>query len=39
VPYVVFENEDDVTTARGEALGRRLEKVLGRLWMLKGRKR
>jgi hypothetical protein len=39
VPYVVFENEDDVTTARGEALGRRLEKVLGRLWMLKRRKR
>ena len=35
VPYVVFENEDDVTTARGEALGRRLEEVLGRLWMLK----
>ena len=39
VPYVVFENEDDVTTARDEALGRRLEEVLGRLWMLKGRKR
>ena len=36
VPYVVFENEDDVTTARGEALGKRLEEVLGRLWMLKG---
>ncbi len=35
VPYVVFENEDDVTTARGEALGKRLEKVLGRLWLLK----
>jgi hypothetical protein len=35
VPYVVFENEDDVTTARGEALGRRLEEALGRLWMLK----
>jgi hypothetical protein len=35
VPYVVFENEDDVTTARGEALGRRLEEVLGRLWTLK----
>ena len=39
VPYVVFENEDDVTTARGEALGSRLERVLGRLWMLKRRKR
>jgi hypothetical protein len=35
VPYVVFENEDDVTTARGEALGRRLERILGRLWKLK----
>jgi hypothetical protein len=35
VPYVVFENEDDVTTTRGEALGRRLERVLGRLWTLK----
>jgi hypothetical protein len=35
LPYVVFENEDDVTTARGEALGRRLEKVLGQLWTLK----
>jgi hypothetical protein len=32
VPYVVFENEDDVTTARGEALGERLEEVLGKLW-------
>ncbi|MFB0537766.1 MAG: hypothetical protein ACETWR_22600 [Anaerolineae bacterium] len=39
VPYVVFENEDDVTTARDEALGRRLEQVLGRLWMFKRRKR
>jgi hypothetical protein len=36
VPYVVFENEDDVTTARGEAFGRRLEEGLGRLWTLKG---
>jgi hypothetical protein len=34
VPYVVFENEDDVTTARGEALGERLEETLGRLWSL-----
>ena len=34
VPYMVFENEDDVTTARGEALGRRLEETLGRLWKL-----
>ena len=34
VPYVVFENEDDVTTARGSALGRRLEAVAGSLWAL-----
>lgn len=34
VPYVVFENEDDVTTGRGEALGHRLEETLGRLWRL-----
>jgi len=34
VPYAVFENEDDVTTGRGEALGNRLEEVLGRLWAL-----
>jgi hypothetical protein len=33
-PYVVFENEDDVTTERGEALGERLEETLGRLWKL-----
>lgn len=37
VPYVVFENEDDVTTARGEALGARLEAVLGRLWSIRSR--
>lgn len=34
VPYVVFENEDDVTTPRGPALGDRLEETLGRLWEL-----
>lgn len=34
VPYAVFENEDDVTTGRGEALGRRLEETLARLWQL-----
>lgn len=32
VPFAVFENEDDVTTDRGDPLGRRLEQVLGRLW-------
>lgn len=32
VPYVVFDNNDDVTTARGEELGARLEGCLERLW-------
>lgn len=32
VPYAVFENEDDVTTGRGPALSRRLEKTLSLLW-------
>jgi hypothetical protein len=32
VPYAVFENEDDVTTQRGEALTIQLEKTLCRLW-------
>lgn len=34
VPYVVFDNADDVTTQRGAALGERLEETLGKLWML-----
>ncbi len=34
VPYVVFDNSDDVTTAQGEALGRRLEAALQQLWLL-----
>ena len=32
VPYVVFENEDDVTTPRGKALGKRLAQNLDKLW-------
>jgi hypothetical protein len=40
VPYVEFDNSDDVTTARGEALGKRLEKVLQQLWFVyDGRRR
>jgi hypothetical protein len=35
LPYVVFDNEDDVTTPGGEALYSRLEHSLGRLWALK----
>jgi hypothetical protein len=34
VPYVVFENEDDLTTPGGEALGERLEQSLNRLWAI-----
>jgi len=34
VPYVEFDNSDDVTTARGEALGKRLEASLQQLWLL-----
>jgi hypothetical protein len=34
VPYMVFENEDDVTTARGKELGNRLEDALQTLWDL-----
>ena len=32
VPYVVFQNEDDVTSARGDALGNRLQENLTILW-------
>lgn len=32
VPYAVFENADDVTTAQGPALGDRLEGALQTLW-------
>jgi hypothetical protein len=34
VPYAVFQNEDDVTSQRGAALGERLQEVLGKLWAL-----
>lgn len=34
VPYVVFDNSDDVTTERGSALGERLEEALSDLWLL-----
>jgi hypothetical protein len=35
LPYVVFENEDDVTTGKPDRLGDRLETTLGRLWDLR----
>ncbi|HSL43853.1 MAG TPA: hypothetical protein VK897_10505 [Anaerolineales bacterium] len=34
IPYVVFPNEDDVTTGNPEKLAARLESVLGMLWEL-----
>jgi hypothetical protein len=34
VPYAVFENEDDVTTTRGDELGQRLEETLEELWRI-----
>jgi hypothetical protein len=36
VPYVVFDNRDDVTTARGAALGSRLRSSLDVLWQRYG---
>ena len=35
IPYVVFDNEDDVTTSKGELLFDRLEDCMKRLWTLK----
>ena len=35
VPYVVFPNEDDVTTNGGPPLGARLEVVLNQLWEIR----
>jgi hypothetical protein len=34
VPYVEFDNSDDVTTRRGDALGNRLEGCLQTLWLV-----
>lgn len=35
VPYVVLHNEPDITTARDENLGRVLEELLNKLWILR----
>ncbi len=37
VPYIVFENEDDVTTRGGDTLVLRLEQALNQLWQLKSK--
>jgi hypothetical protein len=38
IPYVVFDNSDDVTTGGGKALGDRLEGALQELWKLTARR-
>jgi hypothetical protein len=38
VPFVVFPNEDDVTTGKPDQLSERLQLVLGKLWELSNRK-
>lgn len=35
IPYVIFDNADDVTTKAGEALGVRLQEVLDNLWQIR----
>jgi hypothetical protein len=35
VPYVVFDNEDDVTTSKIDILAARLGSVLSTLWELR----
>jgi hypothetical protein len=35
IPFIVFENEDDVTTPGGEALGGRLSESLKSLWSIR----
>ncbi len=34
VPYAVFQNEPDLTTAGGEPLGKALAKTFGKLWQI-----
>ena len=34
IPYAIFDNHDDVTTAMGPELGQRLKTVLNKLWMV-----
>jgi hypothetical protein len=38
VPYAVFDNEDDVTTAGGVVLGNRLKETLDHLWEIEERR-
>lgn len=37
IPYSVFKNEPDLTTAGGAPLGKALEQTFGRLWKIKNR--
>lgn len=37
IPYVIFENEDDVTTHGGDSLSQRLMETMARLWQIQSR--
>ncbi len=37
IPYAVFKNEPDLTTAAGEPLGQALEETFGKLWQIRRR--
>jgi hypothetical protein len=38
VPYMVLDNDPDITTARDEKLGQALEKLFSRLWEIRARR-
>jgi hypothetical protein len=37
IPYSIFKNDPDLTTAAGEPLGKALEETFGRLWKIRNR--
>jgi hypothetical protein len=37
VPYVVLKNEPDITTERGEVLGKEMERLFQKLWQLRNK--
>ena len=37
IPYVIFENEDDVTIHGGDSLFQRLMETMARLWQIQSR--
>ena len=38
IPYIVFDNNPDITTVRDERLGQVLEKLCGKLWAINNRR-